>query len=163
MIKKIKLNQLVGATLVELLITFIIIGILSIGVYVMWSTTTISLRNEADVIARDIEYTRNLSMTENSRYRVDLTNSSQYRILTSSGTAITVPSTWDQTTATLPSGYTLTTSNYLVFDGKGTPYLSTTATGSGTAITSNLTLTLTADSLTVQIVITPETGRIYTN
>jgi len=162
LIQKTVLKQCIGYTILELLIVLVIVGVLSIGIYLIWSTTTISLRNTADIIKTDIEYARNLSMTTNTRYRVDLTSSTQYRILNSSGTAVVIPSTWDSTTATLPTGYTLTTSNYLVFDGKGTPYSSTTATGSGTKITSDLTLTLTAESESVQIVITAETGRIYT-
>lgn len=150
-----------GFTIIELVVVIIVIAILSIGVYTMWGTETITLYDTADTVGLDIQYARNLSMTTNSRYRVNLTSSTSYQILDSSGTAVTIPSTYDATTATLPSGFTLTTSDYLVFDGKGVPYTcSSPSTCSGTKLSVDLVLTLSDGSDSAEITITANTGRV---
>jgi len=162
-LKKNMLKQLVGMTLIELTIVIILVAILSIGVYTMWGSTSFTLSGTVNVLATDIRHAQSLSISTNSRYRVNLTSTTQYQILNASGTAVTLPSN-NATIMSLPTGFSMTESpniNYLVFDAKGTPYNAVNPADSGTALTAEVTITVTSDiGSTRQITITPETGRL---
>lgn len=157
----ISLKPLAGFTLLEFIITLIILSILMVGVYIAWPGLTVSLDAQAYQLASDIRYTQALSMSKGERYRFVKLSSTTYQITNSAGTAIILPR--GVTTITLNSGITFGTltnlpNNLIAFDGKGIPY---TDTGSpGTALSSTATLPLTASGETKTVSVTPETGRV---
>ena len=149
-----------GFTLIELIITLIIMSLLAVSAYIAWPTA-INLPAEAFHIVSDIRYTETLSMTKNQRYRFVKISTTTYQILNSSGTPVTFPS--GSTTMTLNSGITFGTftnlpNNLIAFDGKGTPYIDTGSPG--TALATTATIPLTASGQTKTISISPETGRL---
>lgn len=141
--------------------TLLVMSIIAAGALMAWPKDQFSVSAQAESIASDIRYTQALSIANNSRYRINLTNSTQYSILDSGGTAVTIPSV-NATTASLATGMTISTSiNYLVFDSRGVPYSSSTNNGSGTVLSSDLTITVSGTMTSKQIVVTAETGRVY--
>ena len=153
-----------GITLIELVFTIVIMLILAATALMMWPGDRITVASQAEALAADIRYTQLLSMTSNARYRINLNNSSQYSILTSGGVAIIIPAV-DATAATLPATMSLSTSSsskYLIFDARGTPYTGTTSADTGTALSSSYTITITGFNGSRQVVVSPETGRVIT-
>lgn len=150
-----------GFTLVELLIVIAIISILTVTVLPKWQAGGINLGAQANQLASDIRYTQSLAMTSGQRYYLIKQSSNTYQILNASGSPITLA--FGGTTMTLNSGITFGTltnlpNSLIAFDGKGTPY--TTSTSPGTILASTATMPLVSGSTTKTISITPETGRV---
>lgn len=155
------LPQTKGFTLIELVMTIVIISIIAVFAFMSSPAATIVLDAQAKQLESDIRYAQSLSMAQGQRYRWVKLSSNTYQILNSSGTAITLPS--GSTTVTLNSGITFGTltnlpNNLVAFDGRGTPY---STTGSpGTALASNATIPLTSSGQTFTLTISPVTGRM---
>lgn len=149
-----------GFTLTELVIVIIATSVLATTVMMLWPGDVVTVNSQAESLAIDIRYTQLLSMASNTRCRMDLSSSSQYRILNSAGVATTIPSV-GTTAVVLQNSLSLSsTSPYLIFDARGVPYTSTTSTDTGTALASNLAITLTGINGSKQIIVSPETGRV---
>jgi len=149
-----------GFTLIELMVTIIIISILAATVLLQWPGSTINLREQAEQLADDIRYTQSLAMTKGQRYRIVLSSAS-YQIINSSGSAVTLMN--GSTTMTLNSGITIgaltNLPNSLInFDGRGTPYTDTASPG--TALASTASIPMSANGETHTISVTPQTGRV---
>ena len=150
-----------GFTLLELVITIIILGALAVFTFSSWTGSTINLGGQTQQLANDIRYAQSLAMTKGQRYRWIKTSSNTYQIQNSSGTAITLAT--GSTTVTLNSGISFgalsNLPNSLVnFDGAGVPY---TDTGSpGTALSSTASIPLTSGSDTTTVTVTSSTGRV---
>ena len=150
-----------GFTLVELVIVIILLGILSIGVYINWPASTINLGGQANQLANDLRYTQALSMTTGSRYRLVIASSNTYQIVNSAGSAIRLA--MGNTTMTLGSGISFGTltnlpNNLVNFDGLGIPYSDTATPGTQLASTATIILTAAGENKTISI--TPQTGRV---
>ncbi|MDF1654136.1 MAG: prepilin-type N-terminal cleavage/methylation domain-containing protein [Coxiellaceae bacterium] len=150
-----------GFTAIELILVIIVIGILgALAVRpLLYSPDTMKLDAEAQRLLTDVRYVQALSMFRNERYRLNFSNSGSYGILTSSGAAFNYFAAGG-TSVTLETGTTLSTNgnNYLVFDGRGIPYLSSSSNGSGSALGSTYTITLTNSSGTETVSVTGGTG-----
>ncbi len=156
-----------GFTLLELVIVMMLVSILAISVLVNLPTKAIDLRASAEQISAAIRYAQSLSMTKGARYRVNFAtvcpvggiNSCYWVSNLDDSTKIPEPAT-EATTIQLETAVTLVSSNsFVVFDGRGIPYA--TSTMPGTALSSNATITLTASGAPAQtVVITPETGLV---
>ena len=68
-----------GFTLIELVITLIILSLLAYTVISRWSASTFDLQAAAEQLIADIRYTQMLAMTRGQRYRINYTSNS-YRI-----------------------------------------------------------------------------------
>lgn len=150
-----------GFSLIELVAVLVLVTIVSAVAFIAWPKDDFDLSAQAESLASDIRYTQALSVAKNVRHRLDLTNSVQYRILDNTGTAVLIPSV-NMTVASFKTGLTHDALiNYLVFDGHGTPYSSSTNNGSGSALTTDLVITITSTLGTKQVVVVSETGGVY--
>lgn len=150
-----------GFTLLELLVVMSLMFILSITAYMLWPKDDFSVMAQADTLAADIRYVQALSIANNEKYRIDLTNSSQYQILDSAGNVVSIPSV-NATVVTLQTGVTYSSPvNYLVFDSHGTPYSSSTKAGAGTALSGDLAIIVSERTTSMQINVVSETGAVY--
>jgi len=149
-----------GFSIIELVLIIVIIGLLSISVFIKWPGLVINLGAQAEQLANDIRYTQSLSMTNGQRYRLVIASSNTYQILNNSGTAIKLA--MGNSTMTLNSGITFGTltnlpNNLIAFDGNGIPY---TDTGNpGTQLSATATIPLVGSGNTKNVSISPQTGR----
>jgi len=149
-------------TIFELVIVIIVVMILFAAIYYAWPGKKINVVSTAHQLAADIRYLQNLSVTRNQRYRINF-SASQYTLTELDGvTAVIHPATGSNI-INLPNGITLSTSsvpnNYLVFDGKGVPYVDNGSPGTSLTLTATITLT-TDDGNAAQVTVSPETGRV---
>ncbi len=118
-----------GFTLIELIIVIVIIGILAILVIPrIISTTTISARESAEMVAADIRKTQELAMADTASHSITFTSGSgSYTI--DQGTA-------NAQAISLPSGVTINTTVTITFDTKGVPNAAATINvGGATTVT----------------------------
>lgn len=152
-------------TMIELIIIIAILAVFGVVIMTAWPSDQTTLRGQAKLLASDIRYIQHLSMTQNTRYRIDF-SSTQYAMTTADGlTPVTHPGS-DSNIISFSAGITLTTlglpANYLVFDGRGIPYIDNSIPGTLLAATATLTLAAT-DGSTATILVSPETGKVTTN
>lgn len=147
-----------GFTLVELVSVLLLIAILTVVAVDQWPGSAINLSAQVDQLLNDIRYTQSLAMNRGQRYRINFA-ADHYWITNIDGT-VTYPFPVNGATeVTLNSGITLTTTDgFLVFDGNGVPY--TTTTSPGTPLAADAVITLSADGTTNTLTISPETGRV---
>ncbi|MDF1795211.1 MAG: type II secretion system protein [Coxiellaceae bacterium] len=151
-----------GFTAVELITVIVVIGIL--GALAIQPLTvnqdSMKIDAEAQRLLTDVRYTQALSMFRNARYQLNFSSSTTYAILTPAGGAFNYFAAGG-TSITLESGTTLSKSgaNYLIFDGRGIPYTSSTSDNdSVSALSGTYTITLTNSSGSETISISAETG-----
>lgn len=150
-----------GFTLIELIIVILILGVLGTFVSIQNPRASINLGAEAKQLASDIRYTQALAMTKGERYYLQKLSSSSYQIISASGTPVIMPT--GSTAVTLDSGtafgsFTNLPNNLIAFDGKGTPY--TTSSSPGTALASTASMPVTNGTDTITVSITAQTGRV---
>lgn len=158
----ISLHKLQGFSLIELVITIVVISILAIFPFINWPGTTLNVTGQAQQFVTDVRYTQALAMSKAQRYRLVINPvSNSYQILNSAGTAVLLSS--GSSTVTLSSGISFGTlsnlpNNMIVFDSNGIPY---TDTGSpGTTLAANASIPLQSSDTTKTAVITPSTGKV---
>ncbi len=156
-----RLIHVSGFTLVELVITLIILSILATTAYIQWPGATLTLSSAANKLAADLRYTQSLSMSANQRYRLVKTSANTYQIVNSSGTAVILPS--GASAVSLGSNIAFSSltnipNNLIAFDGRGVPYTDTGPPGTALATTAVFTLSGGGETMTVSI--TPQTGRV---
>jgi prepilin-type N-terminal cleavage/methylation domain-containing protein len=157
-----QLKRQKGFTLLELVITLVVIGIVGISVSVLWPGTKANVYDQTQQLVTDLRYVRSLAMAKEEKYRVNF-SSSQYTFTELDGTTATPhPAASGSNVITLPSGMTLTTTNlpngYIVFNKDGEPL---TDTGDpGTALASSAVITISGGGTSDQATITPVTGAV---
>lgn len=150
-----------GFSLVELIVVMMLMTIVGMFAYMAWPKDDFDVSAQAESLASDIRYVQSLSVAKNERHRVDFTNPAQYRILDGSGTLVLIPSV-NATVVPFKAGITHnTTINYLVFDGRGIPYSSTTSSGSGTVLSGDLVIVISGTLGSKQILVISETGGVF--
>ena len=148
-----------GFTLIELAITLTIIGIVAAVLFVTWPSFTINLGAQTELLADDIRYTQNLSLSRSERYRLVKTSATSYQITNSAGVAVVMPT--GSSTINLGDGIsfgalTNLPNDFIVFDSKGVPYVDLGSPG--TPLNAAATITLVANGNTKVILIYSETG-----
>lgn len=120
-----------GFTLLELVSAVVIIGIISVAIYLKgFSPSTYDLNSISEQLKQDVRYTQILSMSLEGGYNIQL-NNTHYHIRTPSASVLS--------TVALPSGVTIGTQN-IQFDAQGSPVSGTTITV--TTLTGTRALTL---------------------
>lgn len=152
-----------GLTFLELVIVIFITTILAIAFFNSPTTATLDANSEAQRLASELRYVQLLAMTQETRYRVNFINTTQYTLTQLNGTtAISHAGLRGGNTITLSPSFNLSTSNlpnnYIVFGTSGEPYINNLIPG--TALTTPATITITGDDQTASISITPSTGMI---
>lgn len=154
-----------GFTLVELVVTLIVVAILAATFAPRLASESINVGALAEQLAGDIRYVQSLSMTEGKRHCINLTAPSTSYSLTTDlllaacPTAVTHPAT-GSSTVQLISGASITSvtnlpNGFAAFNGKGIPYTDAATTLAADAV---ITLTIGPDSRTVSI--STQTGRV---
>ncbi len=144
-----------GFTLIELIMLITILLILSVTAWVrMPSVNFFQSYRFSNVLLYDLNLTKVLSMSLNQRYRLVI-GSSSYQIQDQNGVAIIHPET-NSSFVNYPTGVTITPTTTIIFDSLGQPY---NAAGT-TALTTTLTLTVSASGVSQTINVTPQTGFI---
>lgn len=150
-----------GATLLELVLVLLIAGILFVVLEVDLPSYTMDLRAQAEQLAGDIRYVQSLSMHRGERYRIHF-NATGYAMTDLSGTTIIPHPSTHEDEMDLKSQITLSTEHLpnelVVFDGRGTPYITTDLPGTTLGIPA--VVTLTRDTETQLITISPATGAV---
>lgn len=149
-----------GFTLVELIVIIVLVTLLAFVAAPRFTGGGMEVSSQAEQLATDIRYTQTLSMTRGDRYRINLT-AAGYQVTDSAGNPETHPGTGSTNFIALDgvalSGYNPPlTNNYVIFDGRGVPYVDT----AGSALAGNAVITLTAQGITRTVTVSPETGRV---
>ena len=150
-------NHQHGFTLIELILTILIISVLSVVAISRSSTQSINLDGQARQVANDIRFTQALAMHRGQRFRINF-SSDRYSIHYLDNSPYSHPAT-NGTDILLASGISLSAAPiYIVYDSEGTPF--TTDVLPGTPLSTDAVITLTASSgETKEIRIMPETGK----
>lgn len=135
------MRRMTGFTLIELIATILVIGILSAFISIRTpSTTTFSLSSFTEQIRRDIRYTQTLALSLNSNYSIIFTATNYTINPLPSDAARFYP-------VPIPTGITVSPSSTITFNSMGAPQSASTITISDGVVTNTLT-------------ISPETGFI---
>jgi prepilin-type N-terminal cleavage/methylation domain-containing protein len=145
-----------GFTLIELIIVLVIISLLA---YFSLRPTNDApnVDAQAEKLAADIRYVQFLSMSRHNMLRLTF-SSNGYSVTESDGiTPIILPTASGNNSVSLETGISASSSaNQLYFNYQGIPYNTIT-----TALTSNITITLTAtDGSSNTLTLIPETGHV---
>lgn len=147
-----------GFTVIELVMVMVLVGLISVAM-ISWPSKRIDLRAQARQLVADLRFVQSTAMSQQAGYRVNFA-AGQYTLTDSSAaTALLHPMTHSNTVS-MPSGVILSTSGlsngYVLFDENGTPYTD----ASGTLLSSNAVVTLSASGNSVTVTITPDTGKV---
>ena len=148
-----------GFTLIEIVIVLLIIGIISINVFLSWPATSLNLEFEARRVLHDIRYAQVLSMVTGERYRWVRISATTYQITNESGVAMVLPSGGNAITLAHGAAFGVLANlpnNLIAFDSLGSPYVNTSYPG--TALSATATIPITSGSLTRSIQISAQTG-----
>lgn len=152
------LRAAAGFTLVELVLTLLLVSVLAVSAVVSWPGPTINLRAEADRLADDIRYAQSLATTRAPRYRINFA-SDRYWLSSRDGATVVAHPVIGNASVQLSTGITLTASpSFLVFDDEGVPYVD--AALPGTPLASDAVLVLSGGGETRSVRVSPETGRV---
>ena len=141
-----------GFTTIELIVVLLLIGLLSaIIIMRLPPQAAYDLDAQKESLLRDLRLTQVLAMSYNQPYQI-VFGPMSYQIQNQNGTPYAHPVSG--TITTLPSDVTLSSTQGTVrFDNRGIP-----CNTSNNALTSPVTLTLTAGEETKTLVIEPDTG-----
>jgi len=139
------INDMKGFTLIEIVATLVIIGVMSVTAAVrLTGTSTISVRGAAEMIQTDIRYAQEVAMAEHTAKSVIFSNgSSAYTFSPASGM---------DPLGELPSGVTISNDFTVTFNTLGEP----TSGGGGS-------VSISADGQIKTISVTNYTGKVSIN
>lgn len=151
-----------GFSLIELVVVITLLSVVAaIATPRATESSRIGLLPRAEQLASDLRYAQALSMSNGQRYCVTFA-ANNYSITTASSNCTSTVVTPAGTQQMTLQNVTLTLSglpaNYVVFDGKGAPYVS--AGASPTPLASAATLTLAADGSSAILTVVPMTGLV---
>lgn len=156
-----------GFTLVEFVITIMVISVLAVFITSNWPGRALNLGAQTEQLATDLRYTQSLSMTQGQRYCLIISGNSYQIVNSATGAAVALA--LGGSTETLDSNISfgaISPATMFVFDGMGVPYSSasgacnTANAQAATALASTATITLIAGGQSRTISISPETGRV---
>jgi len=154
-----RMSKIRGFSLIELIAVMLVLVIIAVTVYFKWSSISINPYAQAAQLANDIRYTQNLSMTKRQKFRLAITSATTYQIQDENNNPVTISSRG--TTITLENTITFGTPtgiiSKIIFNPKGTPYNDAQPS---VPLTSNAIIPLVASNKTVDVTITPNTGRV---
>lgn len=148
-----------GFTLIEFTIVLILLGILSLTINLSPNQSGASLRAEAEMLISELRRIQFLAISGNKKTKVsftstsyssfDITNNSAILNTRTGQTSVSLPSTFNLSSSSLPN-------NMLAFDSQGAPFTNDYSN----KLTQTAIITLMNGSNVFQIEITPFTGKI---
>lgn len=150
-----------GFTLIELVVTLLLISILAVSIWPRApSSESITLNGRAEQLASDIRYVQTLSMTRGSRFCIVISGTGYELQTTSSNTCNSGAANREPHAGGLAQPIPVCSSCSLTattvqFDGLGAP-----ANSTGTALASDTVITISDDGGTKTVTISPVTGRV---
>ena len=154
-------NSNFGFTLIELIITMVVVGLIGTILFVGWPGKTSLVISQAAQLAQDLRYARHYAISHEISTRITFNVASKQYALTNNATsaAIILPGS-AQNSSQLDTSFTLTlnnlANNYIIFDKDGLPY----NTNGGSVMTSNATVSLSGDGETGVVTIRARSGSI---
>jgi len=152
-----------GFTLVELVVTLLILGVLAALIAPRSPTDQFVLSAASERLKADIRYLQTLSMTQGGRHQMMMTISSSpvtYQFMLTSGVVVAHPVTGNSP-ATVDAPISVVLGNLpdrvLAFDGLGSPYTNALAT---TQLTSAASIQLSLNGASRTLTIQPQTGSV---
>ncbi len=154
-----KVANISGFSLIELVMVMGILLALAIPIYFRWSSGAITLYSQAQLLANDIRYVQNLSMTKHQRFSLVKTSATTYQIQDATGNI--VEDFLGREVITLTSGVTFgafqTITNGITFSSEGVPYDDST---DSLPLVATAVMPLLLGSHRIDVTITPETGMV---
>lgn len=158
-----------GFTLVEFVVTIVLIGILSAAVMISTKAKAQhSVTVQADQLRRDLSHLQLIAISQGVRLQIAApTNGGSYSVCAAvaspcnSGAAIADPVTREAFSVTLTDGVTFSLGGTLYFDSLGRPVQS--AAGGALLLTGESSLTLAGSSRSVSVAVLPVTGLARTS
>jgi prepilin-type N-terminal cleavage/methylation domain-containing protein len=147
-----------GFTLPELVVVILVIAVTAAIALPKQQNDELLLATQAEQLASDIRYAQSLSMSQGKRYLLRVLSSTTYEFESAGGTQVPHP-TGIPSPITLGAGVTMSASptNFFGFDGLGIPY---TDVNVSIQLAATATITLTRNSATRTVIVSPETGRV---
>jgi prepilin-type N-terminal cleavage/methylation domain-containing protein len=147
-----------GFTLTELVMVMVVIAIIAAIALPRMGNDPVLVSTQAEQLAGDIRYVQSLSMSQGQRYLLRVLSSTTYELEVKGGAQIPHP-TGIASPIAFGSAITANPNNFIIgFDGLGIPY---TDVNVSSALGSTATITLTRDSATRTVTVSPETGRVF--
>lgn len=147
-----------GFTLLELVLTLLLVSVLAAAAVASWPGPAINLHAEAGRLADDIRYAQSLAMTRTPRYRINFAGD-RYWLSTRDGATVVAHPVAGKAAVPLSAGMNLSAPfPFLVFDDAGVPYIDATLPGTPLATDAVFTLAVNGSTRTVRV--SPETGRV---
>ena len=146
-----------GFTLLEFVLTIVIIGILATAATVVWPSDLMKINGQAQGLISDIRYLQMQAMARHEMLQINFSSSQYSLTVTSSSAAVNFPGE-NNNIIVLENNISASASiNTLIFDSTGTPY-----TNSSTPLNTNATITISSsqDSSSATVTIIPETGYV---
>ena len=154
--------RVTGFTYIELLVTMVIMGLISIAVLPRAPGLGVEAGPEVEQLAADLRYVQMRSMNDGARFCLSVSANSYSLSTAASGCTVPLVSAGGiMSPVTLRDAQLVTSGlpgTVIVFDGMGTPYGS--AAPSAVALTSAIVFTLTVAGVTRSVTVSPVTGMV---
>jgi prepilin-type N-terminal cleavage/methylation domain-containing protein len=153
-----------GFTTIEVIIVIVVMVIIARVAYMKWiNKPLVSVAAQAALLADDIRYAQNLSMSNGQHYQFvfNAPSANKYQILDGSSNPVRLSS--GLTYNSLSSGITFSSisitpsATQIVFDARGRPYADDAATQ---PLTAQAVITLSSGNITKTVSVDKETGRV---
>ena len=142
-----------GFTLLEMVITLILLGVLSVFLATRWPGEHLTIHSQAEQLLNDIRYIQALAMNQNQGYLIAFSNN-RYAFKTAMNLPVPHPLT-GESTIHLPQGMMIQTDrSILLFNYMGTPFVGSL----DQPLTDSTQITLAHGQENKIITIYPETG-----
>ncbi|NND89238.1 MAG: prepilin-type N-terminal cleavage/methylation domain-containing protein [Granulosicoccus sp.] len=139
-----------GFTMIEMVMTLVIISILAAIAIPRFSSSDNALMAQAYRLARDLRHVQSMAMTQGRTLLLDFQSLTSYRV-TSAGSTVIDPATMQPYQVTMENDVLLNGSD-TEFDNLGRPV------ASGTLLGTERVFTLSSNSRTATVILSPVTG-----
>ena len=150
-----------GFSLVELILVMAILLALTVPIYLRWFGSSMMLTSQTQILANNLRYTQNLSMTQHQRFSLVIISETSYKIQDAAGQA--VKNLLDDEVVTLTSGVKFDPFEDMIkeitFSSTGVPFI-LDRNSLSVPLTTPAELPLTLNGRTTVVTVNPATGMV---